>query len=100
MERQKGEMMRIRQRAMSLTYWVGLVLLGFVLALAVLQLGLGREPVGVNVASHEYDDGDYSGSGGRYEGGQGGEDYDGDGDGNRCRNFCFYGVPYPGQPGA
>lgn len=37
-------------------------------------------------------------AGGEYEGGRGGSDYDGDGDGNRCRNFCFYGVPYPGQP--
>lgn len=49
----------------------------------------------------EYGDceGDYQGgpSGGRYEGGRGGSDYDGDGDGNRCRNFCFYGVPLPGQ---
>lgn len=51
----------------------------------------------------EYGDceGDYQGgpSGGRYEGGRGGSDYDGDGDGDRCRNLCFYGVPYPGQPG-
>jgi hypothetical protein len=51
----------------------------------------------------EYGDGrgGYSGgpSGGYYEGGKGGSDYDGDGDGNRCRNFCFYGVPAPGEGG-
>lgn len=67
----------------------------------------------VELVSHRYDEdpscgydepcgdegGDYQGgpSGGRYEGGRGGSDYDGDGDGNRCRNFCFYGVPLPGQ---
>jgi hypothetical protein len=51
----------------------------------------------------EYGDGrgGYSGgpSGGYYEGGKGGSDYDGDGDGNRCRNFCFYGIPAPGEGG-
>ena len=36
-------------------------------------------------------------SGGDYEGGQGG-DTDQRGDHN-CRNFCFYGIPAPGQGG-
>ena len=56
---------------MSGVYYAGLILLGFVLALAVLQLGLGRGPVGITVASHEYDgecwDGDCYGRGDRYE---------------------------------
>lgn len=45
-----------------------------------------------------YDDGGGS-SGGRYEGGRGGDDYDGDGDGNRCRNFCVYPVEPPPSGG-
>lgn len=63
----------------------------------------------VVLTSHRYEDpcdeygdcedggGDYQGgpSGGRYEGGRGGEN-DQRGDHN-CRNFCFYGVPLPGQ---
>lgn len=60
----------------------------------------------VQLVSHErsrcYEDcGDGSGgsdgnTGYEGEGGQGG-DTDQRGDHN-CRNFCFYGVPYPGQP--
>lgn len=41
------------------------------------------------------DSGGHQGYGGG--GGHGGSDYDGDGDGPRCRNFCFYGIPAPGQ---
>lgn len=62
---------------------------------------LGR----VELVSHDYcaadhdgcDRGGYSGgpSGGYYEGGESG-DMDQDGE-NNCRNFCFYGVPVPGQ---
>ena len=45
--------------------------------------------------------GGYSGgpSGGYYEGGKSGDQDYGDGDGDRCRNFCFYGVPAPGEGG-
>lgn len=62
----------------------------------------------VELVSHDYCAADHEGcggddwgggsdgnSGGRYEGGRGGSDYDGDGDGPRCRNFCFYGIPPP-----
>lgn len=66
----------------------------------------------VVVASHEYGGdycaadhergrcgGGYSGgpSGGYYEGGESGDQDYGDGDGDRCRNLCFYGVPMPGE---
>lgn len=74
--------------------------------------GLGR----ITLVSHErsqcYDDydcddygrgGDGGSSGGHQGygggGGRGGADYDGDGDGNRCRNFCIYGLPAPGEGG-
>lgn len=45
----------MRRHAMNVVYWTGLVLFGFVVALAVLQIGMGRGPAGVTVASHEYD---------------------------------------------
>lgn len=85
---------------------IGAIVVLFVLALfAVCSLGDDDESLGrVQVASHEcYEDcGDFSGgsdgnTGYDGEGGQGG-DTDQRGDHN-CRNFCFYGVPYPGQPG-
>lgn len=58
-----------------------------------------RDDLGLVVYDHDdWGGGSDGNSGGEYEGGRGGSDYDGDGDGNRCRNFCFYGVPYPGQP--
>lgn len=44
----------MRRATMNGLYWFGLVFLGFVLALAALELGRG--PVGITVASHEYDD--------------------------------------------
>lgn len=50
----------MRRHAMNLVYWTGLILLGFLLALAALEAGMGRGPAGVTVASHEYDgDQDY-----------------------------------------
>jgi hypothetical protein len=52
---------------------------------------------GYECMSHECEGGGYSGgpSGGYYEGGESGEmDQDGE---NNCRNFCFYGVPMPGE---
>lgn len=58
---------------MNSIYWAGLVFLGFVLALAVLQIGMGRGPAGVTVASHEYDDGCWEGE---CSGDRGGYEYD------------------------
>lgn len=89
---------------------IGAVTLLFVLALFAVCNDDDNESLnGTAVsfqASHErercYEDcGDWSGgsdgnSGGEYGGGEGG-DTDQRGDHN-CRNFCFYGVPYPGQP--
>lgn len=95
-----------------------LIVVGIIFVLGALVAGCvavvndedsyGRARLAQHERSRCYDDGwcedeggDYQGgpSGGRYEGGHGGSDYDGDGDGDRCRNLCFYGVPYPGQPG-
>ena len=55
----------------------------------------------LQMVSHDYCAADHDGcgsdgnSGGTYEGGESG-DMDQDGE-NNCRNFCFYGVPIPGQ---
>lgn len=110
-----------RHLTASVAYWVGLILLGFVLALAVLQVGLGRGPTGAWQisppgvrAAHYGDDpcrdygdcddrsgGDGGASGGHqgYGGGGGRSgDYDG-GPGDDCRNACGNTiiVPGPGQ---
>lgn len=90
-----------------------LVLLGIVFLAGLLVAGCiavfndEESFASMQLVSHDYEcmdhecGGDWGGpgsdgnSGGRYEGGRGGQDYDGDGDGNRCRNFCFYGIPEP-----
>lgn len=108
----------------TISYYAGLILLGFVLALAVLQAGLGRGPTGVwqtsplgawTAAWHgedpcwDYGDCDgydrSGGDGGRSGGHQGygggggrSGDYDG-GPGDDCRNACGNTIIIPGPPG-
>lgn len=111
----------MRRVTATVSYWVGIVLLGVVLALAALQVGLGRGPTGAWQTSPPgawkaaygdedpcWDYGDCDSSGGRggesgghqgYGGGGGRSgDYDG-GPGDDCRNACGNTiiVPMPGQ---
>lgn len=93
--------MTTRRHAINFVTLVGLILLGFVIGLAVLQAGLGRGATGWTAAYHDedpcyYEDcsdgrgGDGGSSGGHqgYGGGGGRSgDYDG-GPGDDCRNLC------------
>lgn len=45
--------MTVKRYTLNFVTLVGLVLMGFVVALAILQAGLGRGPVGVQLADHE-----------------------------------------------
>lgn len=85
---------------------IGVVFLAGVLVAGCVALVNDDDSLGrVQLVSHRYEDpcrdyGDCDGgsdgnSGGDYEGGRSG-DNDQRGDHN-CRNFCFYGVPLPGQ---